>query len=265
MIASTFLRSTVHGGSEPDLFDPAETYHEASKLYPALVARQAEGIGRLLNDEGLQDAAARPVRRNPQLPAVSLPPPAVCTMPLGATLERRRSTRAFTGSPLGLGLLGTILHAAYGTTPAGRRAVPSGGALYPLDVYVGTLDVDGIGCGISRYDPADHVLEILSADDVRDPLAAASPLPDLLDGAAAIVLVAAVFWRTRFKYGARGYRFALLEAGHAMQNAVLAATALGIGALPLGGYYDDRLDALLGLDGVDESVVYALVLGEASQ
>ena len=51
-----------------------------------------------------------------------------------------------------------------------------------------------------------------------------------------------MFWRTRFKYGLRGYRFALLEAGHVMQNAVLAAAALALPALPVGGFYDRRLD-----------------------
>ena len=47
-------------------------------------------------------------------------------------------------------------------------------------------------------------------------------------------VVTAMFWRTRFKYGLRGYRFALLEAGHVVQNAVLAATAMRVAALPLG-------------------------------
>jgi SagB-type dehydrogenase family enzyme len=71
----------------------------------------------------------------------------------------------------------------------------------------------------------------------------------------------AMFWRSRFKYGLRGYRFALIEAGHVMQNAVLAAAALGIAARPLGGYYDRLLDALVGADSLDEASVYALLLG----
>ena len=70
-----------------------------------------------------------------------------------------------------------------------------------------------------------------------------------------------MFWRTRFKYGLRGYRFALLEAGHAAQNLLLAATALRVPALPLGGFFDARVEALLGIDGVDESVLYGIALG----
>ena len=92
-------------------------------------------------------------------------------------------------------------------------------------------------------------------------LEAACPLPGLLAGAAAVVFVTAVFWRSRFKYGLRGYRFALLEAGHVAQNVLVAATELAVAALPLGGFYDARVERLLGVDGVDESVVYAIVLG----
>jgi SagB-type dehydrogenase family enzyme len=72
-----------------------------------------------------------------------------------------------------------------------------------------------------------------------------------------------MFWRSRFKYGQRGYRFALLEAGHVVQNAVLAAAALGLAALPVGGFYDRRLDAVVGADGLDEASVYALTIGGA--
>jgi SagB-type dehydrogenase family enzyme len=70
-----------------------------------------------------------------------------------------------------------------------------------------------------------------------------------------------MFWRSRFKYGLRGYRFALLEAGHVVQNLVLAATALGLPALPLGGWYDRRVDELVGADGLDEATVYVVLLG----
>jgi SagB-type dehydrogenase family enzyme len=75
--------------------------------------------------------------------------------------------------------------------------------------------------------------------------------------------VAAVFGRTRFKYGLRGYRFALLEAGHVAQNVVLTATALGLAAVPLGGFYDRPTDEFLGLDGVNESTLYTIALGRS--
>ncbi len=77
----------------------------------------------------------------------------------------------------------------------------------------------------------------------------------------AAIVVTGVFWRSRFKYGLRGYRFVLLEAGHVGQNVVLAAAALGLPALPLGGFYDRPVESLVGVDGLDEAVVYVVLLG----
>jgi SagB-type dehydrogenase family enzyme len=70
-----------------------------------------------------------------------------------------------------------------------------------------------------------------------------------------------MFWRSRFKYGQRGYRFTLLEAGHLVQNVVLMCAALDLAAVPIGGFYDRPVDMLLGADGVNESIVYAVCLG----
>ena len=70
-----------------------------------------------------------------------------------------------------------------------------------------------------------------------------------------------MFWRSRFKYGARSYRFSLLEAGHVAQNFLLAAEALGLAATPVGGFYDDRVDQFVGVDGLFESSLYLLPAG----
>ena len=69
------------------------------------------------------------------------------------------------------------------------------------------------------------------------------------------------FWRSRFKYGQRGYRFALLEAGHLAQNVLLAAEALDLGAAPIGGFYDRQLAEFLEIDGVNEGPLYVIPIG----
>jgi SagB-type dehydrogenase family enzyme len=141
-----------------------------------------------------------------------------------------------------------------------RRLVPSGGALYPLELYVLALAVVDVEQCALHYNPFRHRLEKLGEAGRAD-VGQALVNPSLAERGAALLVVTAMFWRSRFKYGLRGYRFALLEAGHVVQNAVLAAATLGLAALPLGGFYDRRLDALVGADGLDEASVYALVLG----
>jgi SagB-type dehydrogenase family enzyme len=245
------------------LDDPAETFHEASRLAESTIGAQIAGSARLGADALLQTTTRRASRRQTQRPFVRLPPPRFPRVRLRDALERRRSQLA-SERPLSLSQVATLLAAGYGAyaTPLGyRRRVPSAGALYPLELYVVVRRVDGIEAGIDHYDPYDHMLERIDARDVTADLAAAVYDPAPAQLAAAALITTGVFPRTRIKYGQRGYRFTLLESGHVTQNIVLAAAALGVQALPYGGFYDRRIDALLGVDGLDESTVNMLVLG----
>jgi SagB-type dehydrogenase family enzyme len=259
----------VYGASDPPADDPAELFHEASKAYPSLVATQLQGAALLAAREDVRVSATRSVRRNPELEWRSLPPPLPLATPLEHVLRARRSQREFTQRPLALAELATLLHAAYGVTAAVERgqsfrAVPSGGALYPLELYVVAAAIAALPRGIYHYDPLRSSIGLVSGAASVERFEDASAYPDITSAAAVTVLVAAVFWRSRFKYGLRGYRFALLEAGHVVQNLVLAATALGLASVPLGGYYDRRADELLHLDGVNDSTVYAACVGPAT-
>ena len=193
-------------------------------------------------------------------------------MALWDAISQRRSCRQFGAEPVTVRDLAALLSAAYGVTHAlesddGRnalplRAVPSGGALYPLELYVAAVRVDGLEPGLlplrSRSSACSRSRGTRSAPTT---LLRSRPIRRSWPAAAAVIFVAAVFGRTRFKYGVRGYRFALLEAGHVGQNVLLAATALGLGAVPLGGYYDRLTDEFLGLDGVNESTLYSIAVG----
>lgn len=265
------LTSWIYGSPDgPMLDDPAEAYHEASKIYPSFAGRDTSGVRLLESTPQLQLSAVRGVKRHPQRPVVALPPPRLPDVSLADVVQRRESLRTFADDPLALEQLAAVLHTGYGVTHATRlpgnrrgqplRAVPSGGALYPLELYVLAQRVDGLGERLYHYDPWRHGLESLpvGADHAVGDLTA---YPELLEPAAALIVVTAMFWRTRFKYALRGYRFALLEAGHVGQNIALAAAALEIAALPVGGVYDRRLEEVLGVDGVNESVVYVFALG----
>ena len=253
----------------PPLDDPAEAYHEASKVYPSFAGRDTRGVRMLESSPQLQLSAVRAVKRHGARPFRLLPAGELPQVRLADALAARRSQRSFTAAPLRLEELAALLRTAYGVTHVsevgdGRhgqplRAVPSGGALYPLELYVLAQRVEGL-VGLHHYDPLRHRLESLPLGSGR-PAAELSAYPELLEPAAALVLVTAMFWRTRFKYALRGYRFALLEAGHVGQNLLLAAAALSLAAVPVGGVYDRRIEDLLGVDGVDESLVYAFAIG----
>lgn len=253
------------------LDDPAELYHEASALSPHQIARQLPGAVALRDDLGLRRTVAGSTKRHPHVPTVTLPAARLPQVGLGDVLQQRRSAVAGDG-PLGLAGLASLL-AAGGGLAAGapaergtglRRTVPSAGGLYPCEVYVVTFAVTGVAAGLHHYDPFRHLLELVRPGDLRAGLLASLAEPEPGERCAAALVVSALFGRSRFAFGQRGYRFALLEAGHLVQNLLLAAEALALAALPVGIFYDRRLAALLGLDGVDEAPLYVVPVGARS-
>jgi SagB-type dehydrogenase family enzyme len=258
--------------------DPAEAFHEASKNLPGVQPRVSDaGLDVALDPTvGVPGATvSRSVKRNLALSTIALPAPEYPAMSIGEAIGHRRSRRHFAPHPLSLLDLATLLHAAYGVTaereiPVGRqrfRSVPSGGALYPLEIYPLVKNVEGVPQGLYHFDPFRHLLEEIRTDDaeraLRDLLVELPNLPDIPATCGVVFFIAGIFWRTRFKYALRGYRWVLIEAGHLGQNLALAAESRGLGLFPNGGFWDRKVDAYLGLDGVNESVVYSLVAGSA--
>ncbi len=199
-------------------------------------------------------------------------PPARGDSRLDALIARRRSCRAFAPAPLDEESFGGILHAAYGivdraeTTPGWglfRRAVPSAGGLYPLDVYVAAERVDGIEDGVYRYVPVAHELEPISAAAPLAVLRAQLLQPELTRNANALIFLTVEFARTLSKYGPRGYRYILLECGHVAENICLASAERGLETLCMGGFSDDGVNAALGLDGAQNAVIYAVAVGRS--
>src|SRR5438128_32520 len=70
--------------------------------------------------------------------------------------------------------------------------------------------------------------------------------------------------RVEAKYGARGLRFLLVEAGHLAQNLCLLASSLALCALPLGGFFEREVARHLALPASDE-VLYLLLCGKPSR
>lgn len=263
-VPTSQFASLVYGAAGVAADDPAEAFHEASRLYPNIAPAQLAVLLELAGSSELQETVARSSRTHGHRPGIDLPDPLPLRERFDDLARRRRSARAGMARPIRLVELSTVLAACHVATdlPGGakRRPIPSGGALYPLELYTVPLAVSGLDRGVYHYDPFRHRLAFLDPlrwADVRE----AFVDPGLVDAASALLVVSAMFWRSRCKYGPRGYRFALLEAGHLAQNALLAATALDLPALPVGGFYDRRLDALIGADGLDQATVYALVLG----
>jgi SagB-type dehydrogenase family enzyme len=264
---TTARLASILGADDIPTPDPTEDYHEASRIYPGVVDPSVVGAARLERSLTIRVSATRAVKRHAHLPFVALPEANLGRATLREALTARRSRRAYGDDLLDLGAIASLLQAAYGPTgslqgtPQTLRSAPSGGALYPLELYLAGRRVDGLKRALYHYDPLRHRLELLRPLGTAEDGSSLTPYPELLADSAAFVVVTAMLWRSRFKYGPRAYRFALLEAGHVAQNFLLAAETLGLAATPVGGFYDRLTDAFVGVDGLYETALYVLPVG----
>jgi len=186
-------------------------------------------------------------------------------------LRERRTWRRFGKGPVTREDLGRLLHLSFGVQAwlpirgGGRFALktsPSGGALHPAEAYLLAHKVSGIPRGVYHYDAVGHRLQEIRRG------ATPGEIKKLLAGqwwfrdSAFVVFLTAVFQRTQWKYDyARAYRAVLAEAGHLCQTFCLTATWLGLAPFCTMAMADTRIEEVLGVDGISESVIYSMGAG----
>lgn len=176
----------------------------------------------------------------------------------------RRSIREFEDKPLTIDQLSQILWAAQGISypPDEFRTAPSAGATYPLEVYVviGENGVEGLKAGIYHYLPKRHAIELRIEGDFRERLYRACLFQSWVLKAPVNIVITAVYRRTTRIYGERGIRYVHFEVGHVGQNIYLQATALGLGTVAIGAFYDEEIKKILRIEK-DEEPLYVFPIG----
>lgn len=186
-------------------------------------------------------------------------------------LMKRRSIRDFKVQKISFNALSKILYFSAGITTqktndwnTAFRAYPSGGARYPLELYLVVFNVKDLVKGIYHFNVKYNVLELIKRGNFKNQMIKLFGNTTWVGKSGFIVLISAVFGRTLIKYGNRGYRLVLLEAGHLAQNIYLLSTSLKLGCCALGGFLDNQLNSLLSLEKTNESVIYTLSIGKPS-
>ncbi|MEJ5367855.1 MAG: SagB/ThcOx family dehydrogenase [Bryobacteraceae bacterium] len=204
---------------------------------------------RLITMLGLSQAADGRAENVIRLPA----PRTTGPVPLERALLERRSVRSYSRAPLSLEDIAQLLWAAQGiTSRGGYRTAPSAGALYPLETFLCAGRVEGLPAGVYKYRPQAHELLRLSEGDFRDRLAGAALGQAWIREAPVTVALASVMSRITGRYQQRGVRYAWMEAGHAAQNVLLQAAALGLGAVPVGAFDDRAVQRILRMASEEE-------------
>ena len=181
-------------------------------------------------------------------------------------LQNRRSRREYdTKQDLKNNLLSALLWATQGVTAKyGEflfRTAPSAGGLYPVETYLFLRAVEGFEPGIYHFRTHMFDLEFLKKGDYSRELTDAALGQTIVRDAQVTFIWSAVVERSRWKYRQRAYRYIYLDAGHIAQNLYLAAEALGLGACAIGALFDDRVNDIIGVDGIEETVIYMCTVG----
>jgi SagB-type dehydrogenase family enzyme len=261
--------------------DVIEIGHNLTKLQRTNRSDVADAFA-VFQQKGMYQIQYNQDREYPLQRRIALPEAIIPDRPFSELIRGRRSRRSFQRRALGLQELSCLLFCALGETDrlttgfeddrpveASLRSIPSGGALHPTRIFAVLLQQGELAPGVYHYDAPEHGLELVSLlfDSEVEALFAAFPIhPAIVNiaEASALFFVTSKFWRVRAKYGPRGYRYCLQEAGAACQNLSLAAVALGLAHVVLGGFYDDEVHACLHIDGVDHAVITAIAVGALS-
>ena len=213
----------------------------------------------------LDIAPAPPFKQYAEADKIKLPTDWEMEKRLHETLQYRRSWRRYADRPLSMENLAMLLWAGQGISGrAGSfffRTAPSAGALYPVETYLSVQNAESLSPGLYHFQPADFSLETMRKGAVGKQVAEAALGQSFMARAGVVFIWSAILRRNFSKYGHRGLRYVMMDAGHICQNLLLAAEGLELGACPVAAFYDDRLNRLLGLDGEEESVIYMAAVG----
>jgi SagB-type dehydrogenase family enzyme len=210
------------------------------------------------------------------LPELRLPEGVRLKLELGEALSRRSSGRIYTGDPIELAYVASIVRSAAAVTREARvesngeerilgfRTAPSGGGLYPIELYVGAMGVVGLETGIYRYQPKrDSLLRVGGEKAVERLLNCFNVQEEMitLHRANLVALLVGRPWRSMRKYGPRGLRYLLIEAGAITQNIHLATQALGFSSVDCASVVDAEVHEVLDIDGLYEALIHTIVIG----
>jgi putative peptide maturation dehydrogenase len=253
-------------------------------LYAALYHARTRWSGIDL-EVGEGDAAAEALRAatRAHLDAHGAPPPHFHTAPdaigthelplvnrsggLYEALASRKTSRMFDRShrlsERELSVLLRTVYGVHGTAPIGaggagvRRTSPSGGGLHPIEAYPLVIDAEGVEPGLYHYHSGDHSLELLerlSEGDAAELAGAFTCGQGYFSGASMLVVLAARFGRSFWKYRGheKAYAVTLMDAGHLSQTFYLVCADLGLGAFVTAAINNADIDERLGLDGFEQ-------------
>ena len=174
------------------------------------------------------------------------------------------TNREITGGQLPSGYLDKLLWAAYGHTHndgrAKMRTAPSAGATYPVELYMVIERVAELDSGIYRYSSRVEKPVLVKSGEYLSEVCKVSLEQDFIPLSNVAFIMVYNPQRIVSRYGRDSRKYAILECGHIAQNILLMTTALGLGGVPVGAFYQKRLGLILEIQD-NREVLYMICAG----
>lgn len=189
--------------------------------------------------------------------------------PLVELIQSRKSRRNFSDEPFSLEELSFLLwatqgvHRVIGNGYCTLRTVPSAGARHPFETYILIYNVTNVDPGIYRYLAVSHRLCRVAPRPAPKTLSEACTGQPWVTTAGLVFVWTVVPYRTEWRYTEiKSPKLIALDAGHVCQNLYLACEVIGAGTCAIGAYDQTKIDALVGVDGVEEFTCYLAPAGK---
>lgn len=180
-------------------------------------------------------------------------------------IELRSSVRQYGGEEMTLKQLSLLLWCTQGVkmvTDRTVRNVPSAGGRHAFETYLLIRNVEGIAPGVYRFLAIEHLLVKVGGEEMMNEIASRGCTQPIVQTASVVFFWAAQVDRMTWRFGERGYRYLMIDAGHICQNLYLTAGAIKFGACAIGAFDDNAMNEILGLDGENAFVLYGASVGK---
>jgi len=227
-----------------------------------------------MGESGKEKGLPKPAfEQNPQgaFDSITLPaadPSAFPVMDVAEAIQNRESVREYSQATMLIQELSLLLWCTQGIKRVipnivALRNVPSAGARNAFETFVLINRVEGLQSGLYKYAALNHaLLRLESSESLAETFALACDEQEHVKDSNVTFIWTAVPDRMTWSYADRSYRYLFIDAGHVCQNLYLAAEKLNLGVCAIGHFDDDRVNSMLGIDGVEQFTVYMGTVGK---
>lgn len=187
---------------------------------------------------------------------INLPKPLIIKSSFSDIMNARKTTRRFNPEKsVTLEELSTLLYSMQGKTHGNKRSVPSARSVYPLEIYIITNNVKGLDNGLYKLDIDKFKLLKLKSADLKNEITEACSGQSVIENSQVRIIITVTWKRLTDSMGESSRKWGIFEAGLASQNSYLAAAAMELNTVPVGGMDSEKVAKVIGVDHDKETPI----------